>query len=195
MFGKDQILWDLGLNSTAIEDIVLVKKKIDQLDKQFDLVMIAEKMDHSLLLLQDLMCWPLENLTYLSQNQRKLEERNRMTPATKKILREWLWADYMLYNHFVDILNQRLEDYGDEITIQEKLLQLEDANNKMRSTCVKSHTDNQHGLKGPFKVALPSVLGYKVDLNNTGCKFYATTEPYFTAFLREKQFKADLTFS
>ena len=89
IIGKDQMLWDLGLNATSIEDPDLVKLKIAEIDDQFDLVMIAEEMDHSLLLLGQLMCWPLDNLTYLDLNQRKPEERNQMSPETRHILKDW----------------------------------------------------------------------------------------------------------
>ena len=40
-------------------------------------------MDASLILLQELMCWALEDMTYLSQNLRKPDEKNIMTPETR----------------------------------------------------------------------------------------------------------------
>ena len=44
MFGKQNMLWDLGLRPNEdLEDIEKVKQKILTLDKEFDLVMIAEK--------------------------------------------------------------------------------------------------------------------------------------------------------
>ena len=41
-----------------------------ELDAQFDLVLILERFDESLVLLQDLMCWPTEDIVYLKQNER-----------------------------------------------------------------------------------------------------------------------------
>ena len=40
------------------------------MDAQFDLVLILERFDESLVLLQDLMCWPTEDIVYLKQNER-----------------------------------------------------------------------------------------------------------------------------
>ena len=62
-FGKNQNLWDFGMTPDELEVPRLVNQKIDQLTQEFDLVMIAEKMDESLLFLQDLLCWPLESIT------------------------------------------------------------------------------------------------------------------------------------
>ena len=52
MFWKQNMLWDLGLRPNEdLEDIEKVKQKILTLDKEFDLVMIAEKERHAKLLL------------------------------------------------------------------------------------------------------------------------------------------------
>ena len=45
--------------------------------------MIAEHMDESLILLQDLLCWPLIDLTYLKQNERKTASKSNMTEETR----------------------------------------------------------------------------------------------------------------
>ena len=47
------------------------------------IVLIAEEMEESLILLQELTCWSLQDITYLNQNQRKSNERNKMTPKTR----------------------------------------------------------------------------------------------------------------
>ena len=53
--GRNQQLWDLGLTNTSHFD--LVEAKVQEVDKNFHLVMIAEHFDESLL------CWPLANMT------------------------------------------------------------------------------------------------------------------------------------
>ena len=42
-FGKNEMLWDLGLPPADMEDVNLVKAKIKEVEKNFDVVMIAEK--------------------------------------------------------------------------------------------------------------------------------------------------------
>ena len=34
-----------------------------------------------------------------------------MTERTRSILKKWLWADYLLYDHFTKILDERIENY------------------------------------------------------------------------------------
>ena len=59
IIGKNQQLWDLGLNHTDMEDEVLVDMKIEELKGQLDFVLIAEYFDESLVLLSQLLCWDL----------------------------------------------------------------------------------------------------------------------------------------
>ena len=68
--GKNQLLWDLGMTTYSMENVELVKKKIDELDKQFDFVLLLEQFHESLTLFQKLMCWPFQDMLYLDQNVR-----------------------------------------------------------------------------------------------------------------------------
>ena len=56
--------------------------------KEFDFVMIAEHMDESLVFLQDILCWPLVDLTYLKQNERKQNSKSNMTQETRLVQTE-----------------------------------------------------------------------------------------------------------
>ena len=70
-FGLNQQLYDMGMNDTELLDTLSIERKISDVDNEFDLVMIAEKFEESLVLLADLMCWPLEYVTGLKQNARR----------------------------------------------------------------------------------------------------------------------------
>ena len=58
-------MWDLGLSEASMEDPVALRKVIQYFDEYFDLVLIAERFDESLVLMRDLLCWNLEDITYL----------------------------------------------------------------------------------------------------------------------------------
>ena len=36
-FGKNQMLWDLGLDAKRMEDVAMVEQKIAELEEEFDL--------------------------------------------------------------------------------------------------------------------------------------------------------------
>ncbi|XP_072048840.1 galactosylceramide sulfotransferase-like [Amphiura filiformis] len=101
---------DLGLKSEYVRDRTRVTQMIKKLEREFDLVLIAEYFDQSLLLLMKLMCWDLDDILYLNQNVRG--KRSLLTPQTRMRIRNWNVADAMLYDHFKAILFRKIKEYG-----------------------------------------------------------------------------------
>ena len=62
IIGKNQLLFGLGTTSLEMEDPVKVEEKIATYDSQFDLVLITEYFEESLVLLADLLCWDLSDV-------------------------------------------------------------------------------------------------------------------------------------
>ena len=70
-WGLNQQSWDLGIEVTKdLRNMTKIDELIAQTDSQFDLVMIKEKMEESLVLLADLLCVPLTVVSGLSLNMR-----------------------------------------------------------------------------------------------------------------------------
>ena len=109
IIGKNQLLWDLGMSYTDMEDREKVNMKINELDKQFDFVLLAEYFDESLVLLARLLCWELSDVRYLKQNARKAEKVSNITEEATGLLKTWLSADFLLYKHFLTKFWQQVE--------------------------------------------------------------------------------------
>ena len=62
IIGKNQQLWDLGTTDIEMEDAGTVQAKISRFDSEFDLVLIAEYFDESLVLLAAILCWDLSDV-------------------------------------------------------------------------------------------------------------------------------------
>jgi galactosylceramide sulfotransferase len=63
-FGKNQMLYNLGMAARDMESQKSVKKMIQKIDLEFDLVMIVEQLDESLILLKKLLCWETDDMVY-----------------------------------------------------------------------------------------------------------------------------------
>lgn len=182
IIGKNQLLWDLGLPTSHMENQTLVKQKVARLDTEFDLVMMVDRFDESLILLRDLMCWTTDDIAYLKQNERVASSKSNMTDETRHILKQWLWADYLLYDHFAAKFENELKFYGqDKMAAETK--KLNSVNKRIKELCVKEQADNNK-LKGEFKMALNIVLGYVIDEDKPWCALYARSEPNFVKQLR-----------
>lgn len=81
-------------NETAID------AKIAELDSIFDLVMLQEFLDESLILLKNLLCWTTEDIITLKNNARKNDQKMEMNDEIKQKIEIWNRADTKLYKFF-----------------------------------------------------------------------------------------------
>jgi len=185
IIGKNQQLFDLGMNHVDMEQKSEVINKIAELETQLDFVLIAEYFDESLVLLAKLLCWDLADVRYLKQNARKASKVSDISEASRQHLQTWLSSDYKLYNHYVKKLQRLIDDYGRD-KMSKDVANLRSLNEDLRKECVLEVSDNSK-LKGEFKMALDIVEGYVIDQKKPWCASYARTEMHFTEQLRRKQ--------
>lgn len=60
----------MGLDNRHLFSEPEAKTKIEEVDKNFDLVLISEYFDESMVLMANLLCWPLEEVASLKMNSR-----------------------------------------------------------------------------------------------------------------------------
>ena len=186
--GRNQQLWDLGLPASDIANESGVKQKIQELAVDFDLVMIAEQFDESLVLLGDLLCWPLANMTSLKVNARKSSAVEKLSQKTRDILREWLWADQMLYDFFREEFKRKIQLYGkDKMDLDIK--QLRKLNAKVKSECVLEVVkNNTKKLLEDYVPWSKDVVAFKInEKDHPYCKFYGISEIHFIDHVRDTQ--------
>jgi len=184
--GRNQQLWDLGLDKKDINNHEAVKQKIKQIDEDFDLVMIAEDFDSSLVLLSDVLCWPLVNMTSLKLNARKPSAIEKLSEKSRSILKDWLWADYKLYNFFKKELELKKTMYGLE-SLEEGVSKLHQLNDKLKAECVISAVNNTRTLPSDFVPWSKDVIAFKINEANDFCKYFGISENHFIEYLRQLQ--------
>ena len=74
-FSLNQQLVDLGLPRQYANDTERVTRLIEKIDSDFDIVLIAERIEESFVLLADLLCLPLFVFASLKVNARKPENK------------------------------------------------------------------------------------------------------------------------
>ena len=107
-FGRNSMAWDWGIQPNLFDNDVILEQRLRSLDAQFQLVLVAERLEESLVLLRHLLCWPVETVTHLVINQRKRDKIVALTAAERQRLRKWLRVDYLLYDHYVQLLDDKV---------------------------------------------------------------------------------------
>ena len=87
-----------------------VKDFIDQIDQNFDLVMITERMEESLVLLADILSVSLETVIIVKDhNVRPKAMVKRLSDANREKLEQYLEPDRLLHAHFLRKLDQKIK--------------------------------------------------------------------------------------
>lgn len=103
--------FDLGLGLGMCHNSSKIKKYVDLLDNNLDLVLINEYFDESLLLMKKLLCWSWTDILYISVNQQSRGHAVK-NDTLKKLVRKNNKADQYIYNHFNNSLWKRIQEYG-----------------------------------------------------------------------------------
>ena len=132
-------LYDLGLEQENIQNMKLVKSYIDKMEREFDLVMLTDYFDESLILLKRLLCWEFEDIVYF-----KLRSRKKKITFEKEVennILTWNRADATLFDHFNKTFWRKVREAGS--TFDEDLKTFRKINLEYQESCQSRSTDDQ----------------------------------------------------
>merc|ERR1719237_677107 len=185
--GRNQMLWDAGLPLRAMDNITAVQAKIEEMEETFNLVMVAERWDESMVLLKQLLCWEFSDVVNFKLNARKESKKVVLSSEARAALREYLANDYLVYNHFKAKFDERVNSFGLP-RMSRELAQLSSANEKMQELCSVKATDNDALLPGENKLWGRGVVAYTYNTtNHPDCRLFGLSELNFIDELRKEQ--------
>ncbi|XP_071791195.1 uncharacterized protein [Asterias amurensis] len=186
--GRNQMLYDLGLDARFMDETSHeVQKYIAMIESNFQLVMIAEYFEESLILLKDLFCWSVDDIVYFNQNARSKASVRRVTGSMRREILDWNSADNFLYNHFNRTLWAKIERFGVD-RMKEEIKELQLRNDILKKKCIggklESHDPRMwypEGIKVNSFVMNPNALGDHL------CEQLIRPELSYISILRAKQ--------
>lgn len=128
--GLNQMMFDLGMDADDFLNYPFVIQYIQYLEDIFDLVLVAEDMDESLVLLKQSLCWDFSDMvvfkvretssmfcrglrnTVIKINARA--SKTKFSPYARQFVRSLNWADNKLYRYFKKKHIHMVERYGEE---------------------------------------------------------------------------------
>lgn len=137
---RNGMFFDLGLEPKDFENQNIVDKSITELNTQFDLVMLMEHFDESLVLLKRLLCWDINDMMYFHLNERRSsQKRTQFSHSLVDKIRNWSSADVKLYEHFRKVLIDKLSHLDEEFNNEVRSLQLR--NYYLQHLCLTENKD------------------------------------------------------
>lgn len=175
------MFYDLGYDFVDTENDSVIAKMIDELEMEFQTVLIMEYFDESLVLLKLEMCWQVDDILYIKQNQR-LKRFSLRDEVSRRIL-EWSRADDMLYQHFNRTLWKKINKYGS--LFWSELQEFKTLNSRFQDIC----SPEKITMKG-FKINVDVssyVMNPKVErYHRYLCEKVLMTEVEYLSYFRKK---------
>ncbi|XP_065288650.2 galactosylceramide sulfotransferase-like isoform X2 [Dermacentor albipictus] len=110
--GLNQMSYDLGFDIEQSQNDSAVRHFIERVDAVFDLVMVAERMNESLVLLRHLLCWNLNDVIVFKLNARQSDFRRSLSAELTAELRALNSVDTLLYEYFTQRFERHIEAFG-----------------------------------------------------------------------------------
>ncbi|XP_045120910.1 galactose-3-O-sulfotransferase 4-like isoform X2 [Portunus trituberculatus] len=183
--GYNQMSWDFGMSLQDMGNLTAAHELVRRADAQFGLVLVAERMDESLVLLAKYLCWELRDVLVLQINSLRDKFKSSISEESRQALLQRLAPDYLLYNHFLERFDQQVEAFGRRRMAAE-VARLRELMALLVTTCnfVRKEASDLTGRQKPWS---PKVDGFVAARGGEECQPFTISNPIFLDLLKEKQ--------
>ncbi|KAI4899318.1 hypothetical protein NFI96_012952, partial [Prochilodus magdalenae] len=164
---KNLQLFDLGYDNSLGPEDPAVDQAIQAVSERFQLVLISEHFEESLILLKEALCWQMDDLLFFKLNARRGASVSQLTPELRAKARDWNGADWKMYRHFNATLWAKVDAYGRK-RMERDVRELRRRNMEMSAICIDGGTAVEEGdirdesMKPWQPLGESSILGYNL---------------------------------
>ena len=97
------MLFDFGMNPNQFgnpKNSFVLNDLINEVNKTFDLIMIVEYFEESMILLKNGLSWNFDDISSLKLNVHDIATKSVISDDAKSSLRSWLNDSYVFYDFF-----------------------------------------------------------------------------------------------
>ncbi|XP_075131840.1 galactose-3-O-sulfotransferase 4-like [Leptodactylus fuscus] len=199
---RNLIWFDLGFDSDAPFTETYAKSGIRAVENIFNLVLLAEYFDESMILLKEELCWDLNDVVTFKLNSR--ETSKTLDREDIKKLREWNKLDWNLYSYFNRTFWDKVEHFG-RARMDYEVKKLKEKRQELAKLCLEGSGPvvadqiKEEAIK-PFQLGKEKILGWAVrkDLPRevrTRCIQMVTPELQYKDLLDAHQFPTAMDIS
>ncbi|XP_066298256.1 galactose-3-O-sulfotransferase 2-like isoform X2 [Branchiostoma lanceolatum] len=176
-FTRNFMAFDLGFPAGLAGDMDAAQAYVERLDREFDLVIILEYLDESLVLLKRTLCWTIQDILYNVFNEAPgYRFKMELTSEMGANYRKWSKVDYLLYEHFNTSLRNRASELGDDF--HQEVAHFVTVQNRVKTFC--EGKDEQ-------LVIQPSKWDKEFSVNQKFCRLLKTTRMSFYKYIVKRQ--------
>ena len=184
---RNPMSFDLGLAYQFYQNVTAINNHIAFLDKEFDLVMITDYFDESVVLLKRLLCWELHDILYFKSNERLDKERAvSLSDQVKANIRRWNAADELLFQYFNQTFWHKIEMEGKGF--YDDLAAFRRKKEQISRLCLTNGTRLQRQYRAKYVKAVSLKQNLMAE-SREQCERMTASENSYLAYLRGKRLK------
>lgn len=181
---RNGMFFDLGMKSTDFDDSAKIQAAIQRLNNEFDLVLLTEYFEESMVMLKNLLCWTTEDMIHFNLNQRHQSERRNISSDLAKKIHQWNRADTALYEYFREVFLRKLNEQDEDFFRDVNDLKIN--NEVMRDICLESVSEKDESYQDT------GIKGFQARQNlteplKTTCEKMTWNEVRYLGYFRYKQ--------
>ncbi|XP_029472189.1 galactose-3-O-sulfotransferase 2-like isoform X2 [Rhinatrema bivittatum] len=197
MLIKNTMWYDFGYDNNAEDRENYVYSVLEEIEQRFQLILITEYFDESMVLLKNTLCWELEDVVYFKLNIRSQDTIQTLTQESKERAKQWCSLDWKLYQHFNRTFWKRIQETIGLEKMKQEVEILQARQKELMQVCLQEGKAidkskiKDSGLQ-PAQAGNANILGYnlKLGLNNKTinvCRRMIIPEHIYTNRMREYQ--------
>ncbi|XP_014818439.1 PREDICTED: galactose-3-O-sulfotransferase 2-like [Calidris pugnax] len=197
-YARNLMSFDFGFNPDGEVSAERVQLMLKAIEASFDLLLISEYFDESMVLLKEMLCWDLDSVVSFPLNIRDSSTKSPLSDAVVEKIKDWNRLDWEIYTHFNRTFWERIDrDIGRE-RMQREVTALRERQGELARTCLQGMGSvapkhiKDSSLK-PLQHGSARILGYNLKQGldketERMCRRLVTPELQYSSALYKKQF-------
>ncbi|NXE56318.1 G3ST2 sulfotransferase, partial [Casuarius casuarius] len=197
-YARNLMTFDFGFNPDADISPKRVHLMLKAIEASFDLLLISEYFDESMVLLKEIMCWDLDSVVSFPLNSRHSSTRSPLSDSMVEKIKNWNRLDWEIYSHFNKTFWERIDrDIGRE-RMQREVRALRERQAELAEICLQGRgsvapKDIKDSSLMPLQFGNAKILGYNLKQGldkkmEHMCRRMVTPELQYSSALYKKQF-------
>ncbi|XP_015216538.2 uncharacterized protein [Lepisosteus oculatus] len=197
-YAKNLLTFDFGFNNNANDNERYTNLSITMIENTFDLILVSEYFDESMILLKNALCWKLDDVVSFKLNSRSNKTRQDLSRRAMEKIKQWNSLDWKLYLHFNATFWKKIDETVGREEMEREVERLRERRVQLMKTCLQDEGAvdpsqiKDTSLK-PFQYGAAVIQGYNLnpeldEITKSKCQSLIMPELQYTALLYTKQF-------
>ncbi|KAJ7324967.1 hypothetical protein JRQ81_017987 [Phrynocephalus forsythii] len=205
-YAKNLMTFDFGFNHNGNFSAKHVQLMLRLIETEFDLLLISEYFDESMVLLKELLCWDLDDVVSFPLNSRHNSTKSHLSEDTIEKIKSWNKLDWELYVHFNRTFWDKIDWHIGREHMQQEVRALQQKREQLAKVCLQEGgsivpKNIKDQSLAPLQYGHAEILGYNLKngldrATKQMCRRLVTPELQYSKILYRKQYpKKALRFS